>query len=364
MPPKKKSKPLQKNLNLALQGGGAHGAFTWGVLDRLLEEEDIHLAAISGTSAGAMNAAVMADGYVENGRQGAKDELEHFWTQVSGASKLLEPWLMTPFGKVTEFFGIDYGPINQFVDTMTRVFSPYEFNPLNLNPLKAVLEQAVDFERMRACDHLELFVTATNVETGQPRVFDRDEITVDVLLASGCLPFLFQAVEIDGVPYWDGGYMGNPSIWPLFHSAANDVLLVQINPLMRKGAPKRSIDIINRTNEISFNSSLIAEMRAIHFVRELIRAGKLSEKDYRYVNMHMIIPPDGLHNMSADTKMNADWDFFITLRDIGRAETETWLKENKKMIGVDSTLDIAKTFLAKPKHASKTGTKIVKKEHA
>jgi NTE family protein len=205
-------------------------------------------------------------------------------------------------------------------------------------------------------------VTATNVETGQPRVFKREEITVDVLLASGCLPFVFQAVEIDGVPYWDGGYMGNPSIWPLFYnSPSGDVLLVQINPVMRKGTPKRSLDIINRQNEISFNSSLIAEMRAIHFVRQLIEQGRLDEKHYRHVNMHMIAPPDGVHEMTADSKLNASWQFFTFLHQLGREEAEGWLKKNKKMIGVDSTFDIAKTFLTKPTRAHRTGTQIVQK---
>lgn len=360
---RKSAKPKNKKLNLALQGGGAHGAFTWGVLDRLLEEEDIDIAAISGTSAGAMNAAMMADGWVEGGRQGAKDELARFWSEMSGASKLIEPWLMTPFGSLNKLLGIDYGPLYSFVDAMTRTFSPYELNPLNINPLRDVLERNLDFERMRACEHLQIFVTATNVETGQPRVFSREEITADVLLASGCLPFLYQAVEIDGVPYWDGGYVGNPSIWPLYYnSPTSDVLLVQINPVMRKGTPKRALEIVNRQNEISFNYSLIAEMRAINFVRQLIDSGKLDDKHYRHVNMHMITPPEGLHELTADSKLNTSWEFFTMLHQLGREETERWLKANKSMIGVDSTLDIAKTFLTKPKRASHTGTANVKKK--
>lgn len=360
---KKKTPIKRKQLNLALQGGGAHGAFTWGVMDRLIEEEDVDICAISGTSAGAMNAAVAADGWVENGRQGAKDELARFWGEMSGASKYLEPWLMTPFGSLTKLLGVDYTPLYTFVDALTRSFSPYELNPLNINPLRDVLSNIINFDRMRACDHLQLFVTATNVETGQPRVFSREEITIDVLLASGCLPFIYQAVEIEGVPYWDGGYMGNPSIWPLhYNSPSGDVLLVQINPVMRKGTPKRALDIVNRLNEISFNSSLIAEMRSIQFVRDLIDQGRLDKKHYRHVNMHMIAPPDGLHEMTADSKMNATWEFFTFLHQLGRQEMEKWLKANKKMIGVDSTLDIAKTFLTKPHHATHTGTTIVKKK--
>lgn len=357
-----RKKPPMKMLNLALQGGGAHGAFTWGVLDRLLEEEDVQIAAVSGTSAGAMNAAVMADGWVEGGRQGAKDELANFWSEMSGASKALDPWLM-PMNSFTKLFGIDSGSsMYSFMDAMTRTFSPYELNPLNINPLRDVLTKTIDFKRMQACEHLQIFVTATNVETGQPRVFTRHEITVDALLASACLPFLFQAVEIDGVPYWDGGYVGNPSIWPLYYnSPSGDVLLVQINPVMRKGVPKKALDIVNRQNEISFNSSLIAEMRAINFVRELIEQGKLGAPEYRHINIHMIAPPDGVHEMTADSKMNASWEFFTFLHALGRAETEIWLKANKKMIGVDSTLDIAKTFLSKPARANRTGTNVVKK---
>lgn len=356
-----RKKPPMRMLNVALQGGGAHGAFTWGVLDRLLEEEDLQIAAISGTSAGAMNAAVMADGLVEGGRQGAKNELARFWSEMSGASKALDPWLR-PMNSFTDMLGFDSAPLYSFMDALTRTFSPYELNPLNINPLRDVLTKIIDFERMRACEELQIFVTATNVETGQPRVFTREEITVDTLLASGCLPFLFQAVEIDGVPYWDGGYVGNPSIWPLYYqSPAGDVLLVQINPVMRKGVPKKALDIVNRQNEISFNSSLIAEMRAIHFVSDLIERGVLGEPEYRRVNMHMIIPPDGVHEMTADSKMNASWEFFSLLHQLGRDETEKWLKENKKMIGVDSTLDIAKTFLTKNQRATHTGTNVVKK---
>ena len=361
MAPRKK-KPVAKKLNLALQGGGAHGAFTWGVLDRLLEEEDIDISAVSGTSAGAMNAVVMAEGWVQNGRQGAKDELARFWGEMSGASKLIEPWLMTPFGSLNKLLAIDYGPMFTFIDAMTRAFSPYELNPLNINPLRDVLERNIDFARLQACDHLQVFVTATNVETGQPRVFRREEITVEALLASSCLPFLYQAVEIDGVPYWDGGYVGNPSIWPLYYNnKVGDVLLVQINPVMRKGTPKKALDIVNRQNEISFNYSLIAEMRAIHFVRTLIEQGTLDEKQYRHVNMHMITPPDGIEEMTADSKLNTSWEFFTMLHQLGRDETEHWLKAHKKDIGVDSTFDIAKTFLSKPQRATRTGTESIKK---
>ena len=348
-----------KKLNLALQGGGAHGAFTWGVLDRLLEEEDVEIHALSGTSAGAMNAAVLADGYTENGRQGAKDELARFWGEISGVSKLLEPWMQfTPHTMQQHFMGAS-GPIYTWFDTMSRLFSPYELNPMNLNPLRAVLERIIDFKRLQHCDTMQVFVTATNVETGQPRVFSGGELTVDALLASGCLPFLYQAVEIDGVPYWDGGYLGNPALWPLHsRTECGDIMLVQINPIMRTGTPRSSVEIINRLNEITFNSSLISEMRAIHFVRRLIEDGKLDTEHYRHVNMHMIAPPEDLHALSASSKLNPSWEFFTFLHAQGRAEMERWLKANKAMLGVDSTLDIETTFLTKPKRAPKNAPKV------
>lgn len=354
---KKKAPRKEMTLNLALQGGGAHGAFTWGVLDRLLEEEDIRIAAISGTSAGAMNAAVLAEGFARGGRQGAKDELARFWGEISGASKLLGPWLSSPFGPMQD--ALNSAPVFSFVDLMTRMFSPYEFNPLNLNPLRTVLENTIDFDRLRGCQELKVFVTATNVETGQPRVFHGQELTVDVLLASGCLPFLFQAVEIDGAPYWDGGYMGNPSIWPLYyHTECGDVMLVQINPVMRQGTPRTSMDIVNRLNEITFNSSLIAEMRAIQFVRKLIERGALDEKDYRHVNIHRVAPADELQELTASSKLNPSWEFFTFLHAQGRAEMERWLSQHKKMLGVDSTLDIEKTFLIKPRRAPRSAPKV------
>jgi len=340
----------QLQLNLALQGGGAHGAFTWGVLDRLLEEEDIDIVGISGTSAGAMNAAVLIEGYEENGRQGAKDQLAKFWAEISGVSRFLGPTLQSPFGHLADAFQVDYSPVYSAFDMITRMFSPYEMNPLNINPLRGVLETIIDFDRLRTHKlNKHLFVTATNVETGQARVFSCDEISVDVLLASACLPFMFQAVEIEGVPYWDGGYMGNPSIWPLFYKTeCDDIMLVQINPIERPGTPKKSIDIVNRLNEISFNSSLLAELRAVNFVKELLEQGKLNSEDYRDVNIHMVNPPSDLHEMTAETKLNASWQFFTFLHQVGRDRTEDWLHQHKSKIGKKSSLDIEKTFLNRP----------------
>ena len=344
----KKTKPKQLELNLALQGGGAHGAFTWGVLDRLLDEEDITITGISGTSAGAMNAAVLVDAYHEGGRPRAKAQLERFWREISLVAAALQPFQQQqlPTDMLADVPGLGWlSALNPF-DMITRVFSPYEFNPANYNPLRVVIEKVL------GCQHLDngikLFVTATNVETGEAQVFKGSEINTNVLLASACLPFLYQAVEIDGVPYWDGGYMGNPAIWPLIYKTkCHDILLVQINPLKRSGTPKRAIDIINRVNEISFNSSLIAEMRAISFVRKLIHTGKLDPKEYADMRMHRVTPPADLREMNASSKMDAHWEFFVALHKIGRDQMDAWLKKNKKYIGKESSLDIEEHFLKK-----------------
>ena len=340
----------QLRLNLALQGGGAHGAFTWGVLDRLLEEEDIQIDGISGTSAGAMNAALLVDGYNKGGRALAKEKLHQFWYKISQAAATLAPFGQQSPVDFSSIPGLDWMAALNPLDMLSRVFSPYELNPLNYNPLRSVLEELVDVDNLQ--NGIHLFIPATNVETGEPRIFKGDDITVDVLLASACLPFMYQAVEIDGVPYWDGGYSGNPAIWPLIYkTGCADVMLVQINPLLRSGTPKTAVDIINRVNEISFNSSLIAEMRAINFVHKLIDSGKLDSKEYTNVRMHRVMPPVGLHEMNASSKMNASWEFFTALHQVGRDQMEEWLKTHKKDLGKRPTLDIQGNFLAKTPHA-------------
>lgn len=342
-------KPM-KAINLALQGGGAHGAFTWGVLDRLLEEEDVEIHGISGTSAGAMNGAILVDGYVEGGRDRAKEQLADFWFEISQLGAAFSPGGLQAFqSMLPSGIGLDWLAAFNPIDMLSRTFSPYELNPLNINPLRNVLERVLKVENLQGC-HMRLFVAATNVETGQPRIFKEHEITIDVLMASACLPFVFQAVEIEGAPYWDGGYAGNPAIWPLIYKTdCTDVMLVQINPLMRAGTPKTALDIINRLNEISFNASLIAEMRAVNFVKRLIHTGKLDDHEYHDVHMHMVSPPDDVHDMSANTKMNADWGFFQMLHEIGREQMDHWLRQHKSALGKRSTLDIEKHFLVKPK---------------
>ncbi len=332
-------------VNLALQGGGAHGAFTWGVLDRLLEDHRLSIEAISGTSAGAMNAAIIANGIVVDGRDGARALLAHFWERVSEAARF-SPFQRSWYDMLTGNWSLDQSPALAVAELVQRLLSPYQFNPLDFNPLRDIVAECIDFDAVRACDRLQVFVTATNVRTGKPRVFRHDELTLDAVMASACLPFMFKAVEIDGDPYWDGGYMGNPAIWPLiYNSQSRDVVLVQINPMERPGTPTTARDILNRLNEIVFNGNLVREMRAIHFVTDLIDEGKLSSNEYKRLLFHIISAEADLRPLSASSKMNAEWAFLTHLRDIGRRAAGEWLDNHADMLGVKSTVDIAERFL-------------------
>jgi NTE family protein len=346
---------MTKKINLALQGGGAHGAYTWGVLDRLLEEKDLVIEGISGTSAGAMNGAMLINGYTKGGRDGAKETLEIFWRKISEAGAF-SPMAKSPMERMTSGWNMDSSPSYHWFDFLSRMFSPYELNPLNLNPMRYVLDAMLDTEALQASHTIKLFVTATHVESGQARVFGCHEMTPDVLLASACIPFLFQAIEIDGGHYWDGGYMGNPAIWPLiYHCKSEDVILVQLNPIHNDKLPRTANEIINRLNEITFNSSLIAEMRAIDFVSKLIHEGRVEENRYKDMRMHLIYASDVMHGLNASSKMNADWDFFVYLKNIGRTSADAWLKRHAKYIGVKATLHIRDKFLEGPGRAHTLG---------
>jgi NTE family protein len=334
-----------KSINLALQGGGAHGAFTWGVLDRLVEEERLGFDGISATSAGAMNAAVFAYGLSEGGRAGAKKALANFWRRVSHAAAF-GPLQPTALDRLFGNKALEWSPNFILFDLLSRVLSPYQFNPLNYNPLRDVLAESVDFEKLRmTCCPVKLFLSATNVRTGKVRVFGNDEVDLEAVLASACLPFLFQAVEIDGDPYWDGGYMGNPCIYPLIYDCdSTDVLIVHINPLERKHMPHTAAEILNRINEISFNSSLMREMRAISFVTKLIDSGEIRSNMKRML-IHSISANEVMNELGHTSKLNADWEFLVTLRDTGRAHAERWLAEHFDRLGRDSTVDIRATYL-------------------
>lgn len=342
-PPKKDCHPPfsrsnRLSVDLALQGGGAHGAFTWGVLDRLLEEDWIEIEAISGTSAGAMNAAVMAHGVAQGGPEGGRAALEEFWRKISNAARF-SPLQRGPLDILLGSWSLENSPFFQMMDMTARVFSPYQLNPMGGNPLSDILEEMIDFDRLTHGD-IKLFVTATNVQTGCGRIFRNADINEDVLLASACLPMLYHAVEIDGEPYWDGGYSGNPAIAPLVREcAAKDTILVQINPVERDGTPKSARDIANRLNEVSFNSVLLKELRMIAFLRQVVSVE--DEEGARWANMRMHrITGDVMLELDSSSKMNAEWVFLEMLRDEGRKSCEAFLQKHKADLGVRPSLDI------------------------
>jgi NTE family protein len=334
-----------KTVNLALQGGGAHGAFAWGAMDRLLEDERISFEGISATSAGAMNAAVMAYGLTIGGREGAKRTLAEFWRRVSESanwSPLQPTWLE----RLMPNQSIEKSPAFIFFDMMTRLLSPYQFNPLNYNPLRDVLEAMIDFQRLRRDNVVKLFLCATNVRTGKVKIFENHELTVSTVLASSCLPLLFQAIEIDGEAYWDGGYMGNPAIFPLIYNCRSlDVVIVHINPIVRDEVPRTSGDILNRLNEISFNSSLMREMRAIAFANRLADSGTFGGNEMKSMLIHAIEAETFMQGLGAASKFNADWKFLTHLRDMGRACADEWLTANFDQLGVRTTIDVHSKYL-------------------
>jgi NTE family protein len=324
-------------IDLALQGGGSHGAFTWGVLDRLLEEPWLQIAAISGTSAGAMNAAVLADGWSEGGAAGARAALDRFWRQVSRAAAF-SPLRRSPFDRLMGRWTLDTSPAYVAMDLMSRVLSPYDLNPLGLNPLRPIVAESIDFQRL-ARSPILLFITATNVRTGRGRIFRNGEITADVLLASACLPTMFRAVEIDGEPYWDGGYAGNPTITPLVReSDAHDTILVQINPRERPETPRSAADILNRVNEISFNSPLMKELRMIALLRQVTDPGTGEGARWAQMRMHRVMT-DVLARYGASSKLNAEWSFLDLLRAEGRRAASEFLKAHGDDLGKRSTTD-------------------------
>jgi NTE family protein len=344
-------------LDLALQGGGSHGAFTWGVLDRLLEDDELRFSGVSGTSAGALNAALLATGLAEGGAPGsaasraaARSRLAGFWRAVSehgrcfgaaGAAGL--PMFGAP-GMAA--YNLDANPWYALAQQWLRLFSPYQFNPLDVNPLRELVQQHVDLHALQN-GPLEIFVTATAVQTGQPRVFTRKDISVDALLASACLPHLFRAVEIDGQPYWDGGYSGNPALWPLIYwTPALDLLLVKINPLVRPDLPDTPAEIADRVSEITFNAGLVSEMRAIAFVRRLLAEGRIDAGRYKGLRVHMIADDTGLAPLHPSSKLNTEWSFLQALFGLGRTAAEGWLRQHRQDIGRRSTLDIEGSFLA------------------
>jgi NTE family protein len=333
------AQPIAPRLvDLALQGGGSHGAFTWGVLDRLLEEDGFQLEAISGTSAGAMNAAVLAHGLLIGGTAGARAALHEFWKRVADAAAF-SPFQRSPLDRMMGRWSLDYSPAYIATDLIARLISPYAFGSVGTNPLRAILEDLIDFERL-ASGRFKLFITCTNVRTGRGRVFRNPDVTADVLLASACLPTMFQAVHVDGEPYWDGGYAGNPTIAPLVRECdSHDTILVQINPIFRAETPMTAQEINNRLNEVSFNATLLKELKMIALLRKVADQGDGEGRQWGQMRMH-IIRSDLLATLGASSKLNAEWDFLTMLRDEGRRAADQFVLAHRDDVGVRSTFDL------------------------
>jgi NTE family protein len=336
----------RKRIKLALQGGGSHGAFTWGVLDRLLEHGGFEVEAIVGASAGAVNAVVLGCGLTTGGPEGGRKLLERFWHRTAEVARQ-GPFQPTPLDRLMNTGSLNFSPMWRLADMLSKLFSPYELNPSNQNPLRDLLVEVIDFDAMhRGAGGPRLFVCATNVCNGRLKVFEGAEITVDAVMASAALPFMFKAVEIDGQHYWDGGYSGNPPIFPLIYmGGGQDVLIVQINPINIAEVPTTARAILDHAATLSFNSSLMREMRAIKFVSDLIDRGELDAKKHTRMLIHTIDAEQELAAFDVSSKFNADLSFLRQLFDLGRAKADAFIVRHYNDIGARSSTDIVAKFL-------------------
>ncbi len=338
-------RPGVKHISLALQGGGSHGAFTWGVLHRLISEPSLYIDGLSGSSAGAMNAVVFADGFIKGSRQGAINGLAEFWGRVADGNVL--PRCLPPgIPGLSDGWRVDHDPTFMIADFMTRILAPSQFNPMDVNPLRDILNDLIDWEGLRGRSDVKLFVSASNVRTCKARVFHTPEMSVDALLASACLPLLYKAVEIDGEHYWDGGYLGNPAIYPLINEcASSDVVIVQINPLNRPDVPVTMRDILNRINEMTFNASLVREMFGIATISSLIDSGALDDDRYVTVRFHEISAEAELAGYGALSKMNTERRFLQHLHDLGYETADRWVSETFSRLGWESSVDVREKYV-------------------
>lgn len=333
----------EKVVSLALQGAGSHGAFIWGVLDRILEDGRLGFDGITATSAGAINAVVLADGLAEGGREGARTRLRSFWQTMSEAAAK-SPIAPSVFDQANPKFGLEHTPAYLWNEMLCRMMSPYELNPSDVNPMRDLLNATVDFERVRQQKVVKVFLCATNVRTSKVKVFPREELTAEHVLASGCMPIKMRAPEIDGEHYWDGGYMGNPAIFPVIYNCdAPDVVMVHLTPFERAENPTTSPAIIARMQEIIYNSSLMREMRAIAFVTKLIDEGKIPDGKRMY--MHLIEAEDVIRELSGSSPMNGTWRFLDHLFEIGRERADKWLSAHYGQLGKETTVDMQEKYL-------------------
>ncbi len=332
----------KRKLTLALQGGGAHGAFTWGVLDRLLDETSVDIEGISGTSAGAMNACALAHGLFDD-REGAKSSLDDFWRAISNVGvAAFNPYQSTPFHNFNRSWNMDWSPASIWLDVMAQFVSPYQLNPLDNNPLRDLLNDRFDFDRLRHKDAVRLFVCATNLKNNKLRIFENNELGADAILASACLPQLHRAVEIEGDYYWDGGFLGNPVLKPLIRTCrTSDVVIVQLNPMKRDSLPVTSKDIVDRLNEVTMNASLMRELDNISTITRLIEKGVINSEDYRPIYFHCIADPEVMSELGIASKNNTAWDFLTYLKGAGQHAADSWLKKCGGRLGKESTLDLS-----------------------
>jgi len=330
-----------RKITLALQGGGAHGAFTWGVLDRLLDDVTLDIQGISGASAGAMNAGVLVSGLAA-GREQAKEGLSRFWRGISDTGSVaFNPYQSTPFHDFNKTWNMDWSPASIWLDVMAQFVSPYQLNPLDHNPLRDVLEQHLDFDALHQKDAVKVFISATNVLTNHAKIFGNADLSVDAFLASACLPQLHRAVEIDDAFYWDGGFTGNPVLKPLVKACeADDILIIQLNPTERTELPVTSRDIMDRLNEVTMNASLMREIGSIATLTKLIEDGVLKSPKHRPIRFHCIADPEVMAPLGVRSKNNTAWTFLTYLKDAGYEAADAWLKQNRRHIGKKSTLDL------------------------
>ena len=337
-----------KKINLALQGGGTHGAYAWGVLDKILEDGRLDIEGVSATSAGTMNACALAYGLHQGGRDGARAALHDLWENIYKAGRIYSPVRRTLWDRLM-FPGSGHSLSFAVFDILSHAFSPYQFNPFDVNPLKEIMSESIDFGALRSCSCVRIFVSATHVASGRVRVFKTDEITLDVVMASAALPEVFKAVEIDGEHYWDGGYVGNPSLFPLFYyTECRDIMIVHINPIDRQRLPKTATEIMNRVNEISFNAALLQEIRAIGFVQRLLEQDMLRpeyKERYKNILLHSIRSDQVFCGYSVASKFDTDWQFLTSLRDQGREIMGAWLDRHYDEVGKVSTVDVRRDFL-------------------
>jgi len=338
----------RKKINLALQGGGSHGAFTWGVLDALIEDGRLEFEAVSGTSAGAMNTAIMLQGWAKGGPEGARKELRAFWTEL-GSMWITSPIQRTPLDRLRGNWNLDDSPAALLSDVMQRTLSPWMRNPLGLDPLRDLLRRHFDQAAVRACHDIKAFIAATNVQTGKSRIFTREELSIEALLASACLPNVHEAVVIDGVPYWDGGFRGNPPIWPfIYASDSRDVVIVELDPSFRPGIPKSNAEVADRLNEITFGGALMSEMRAIAFIQDLIEKGAITGEfgtRLKAIMIHSINDEASIAPMGSVSKFLIEPAYLEHLFELGRLATAKWLASTFDSVGVKSSVDIRARFL-------------------